>query len=107
MSITQCKLFSMAQWLRTAGGDLLRRAFELGDVEAGFRLDFASSFARALNHYDGAQPRPIVALLKPGDIVEDGVVARRADGPDCFALNYWPEGVALKRELRYTSLLFK
>ena len=69
-------------------GDLLRRVFERGDVEAGFRLDFASSFARALNHYDGAQPRPIVAFLKPGDIVEDGIVAcfdlmSRAFSPDC------------------------
>jgi len=43
------------------------------DVEACLGLDLVGHFARALDHDDGFQSRPIVAFLQPCHIMEHGV----------------------------------
>jgi hypothetical protein len=51
----------------------MRQQYQRGDVEARLLLDLAVDFARALDHDDALQARPIVALLQPCDIVDCGV----------------------------------
>lgn len=85
MSITQWMLFSIAQWLRITGP---RRAATItSDVEIkpGFLLDFSPYFPRALDHRDGLQARPVMLLLQPFDIVDDGGFARL--NPTLVAVN--------------------
>ena len=43
-----------------------------GDVEARLGLRLAIGFAFALDHDDRLQARPLVAVLQPADVVEDG-----------------------------------
>ena len=73
MSITQCRLFSTAQWLRMTGPSWLASHTRGGDVEARLPLDLVADFARALDHDDAFQSRPIVAFLQPSDIMDRGV----------------------------------
>ena len=70
--MTQCRLFSTAQWLRDDGAEVRRPEPQGCDVEAGFLFDFAIDFATAFDHDDAIQSRPVVALLEPGDIVNHG-----------------------------------
>src|SRR5215468_7914419 len=44
-----------------------------GNVEARLALDFLADLARALNHDDAFQSGPIVAFLKPGQVIDDSV----------------------------------
>ena len=47
-----------------------------GDVDAGLGpAGPAAQFAAALEHDDGVQPGPVVALAEPGRVVEDGDLA--------------------------------
>ena len=55
------------------GADQVCRQRQGGDVKAGLLLDFVPNFTRALDHDDALQPRPVVALLQPGDIVDHGI----------------------------------
>ena len=50
----------------------VRRQHQRGDVEACLPLDLSADLARAFDHDDGLQARPVVAFLQPGDIVDDG-----------------------------------
>ncbi len=45
-----------------------------GDVKARLRLDFVSGFARAFDHDDALQPRPIMTFLQPANVMRDGIV---------------------------------
>ena len=45
------------------------------DVEPGFALDLASCLAFAFDHDDGFEAGPVMALLEPGDIMDDGGLA--------------------------------
>ena len=72
MSITQCRLFSIAQWLRMTGPSWSASQRERGDVEAGLAFDPVGDLACALDHDDALQPRPLVALLEPPDVVDRG-----------------------------------
>jgi hypothetical protein len=69
MSMTQCKEFSMAQWAQIIGPTGGGQQHQRGDVEA--RLVGGASF-RPRN---GAQARPLMVLLQPGDIVDHGVAS--------------------------------
>ena len=73
MSMIQCML-STAQWLRTTGPNCAVRSSrgqeQQGcDVEARLELGFFPAFARAFDHDDGFQARPVMTFLEPGDIV--------------------------------------
>src|SRR5882724_13081074 len=78
MSITQCRLFSMAQWLRMIGPRKTCQQDQGGDVETCLPLDLVGprawpgGFAEALDDDDAFQAGPIVAVLQPGDVVNDG-----------------------------------
>ena len=58
------------------GAELAGEPGERGDEEAGLALDPAFDFARALDHDDALQPRPVVALFEPIHIVDRGVGPR-------------------------------
>ena len=51
----------------------VRRPCQGRDVKACLSLDLIGQFARALDHDDGFQSGPIVALLQPGYVMEHGV----------------------------------
>ena len=72
MSMTQCRLFSIAQWLRTTGPRSCRQQHQRCDIKACLLLDFSADLAAALDHDDGFQARPVVAFLEPLDVVDDG-----------------------------------
>jgi len=62
MSMTQCRLFSIAQWLRTRPEEMFQN-HERGDVIVCPLLDFSADLARAFDHDDGLQAGPTVGLL--------------------------------------------
>src|SRR3954452_17513559 len=70
MSMTQCRLFSTAQWLRTITARLLAGSPQRSDEEPRIPFDRATDLADAVA--DAVQAGPVVALLQPGDIVQDG-----------------------------------
>ncbi len=73
MSMTQCRLFSMAQWLRMTA-HLAGQPRQRGDVEAGFAARFCRRISRVLSTMTTLRKSgPIVAFLQPGDIVDDGI----------------------------------
>src|SRR5450830_433678 len=50
-----------------------RQQHQGGDVKARLALDLIPDFARALDHDDAAQSRPIVAFHKPSHIMDCGI----------------------------------
>ena len=62
---------------------------ERGDVEARLGFDLAIGFPFALDHDDRLQARPLVVVLQPADVVEDG------DRPGLdAAVGAWQAGVS-------------
>ena len=55
------------------GSELACQPRQRGDVEARLPLDFVGDFARAIDHDNALQSRPIVALLEPRHIMDRGV----------------------------------
>ena len=66
----QCRLFSIAQWLRTTGPNWLAINTKDRDVKARLPLDLLADFTLALDHDDASQSRPFVAFLKPSYIMD-------------------------------------
>src|SRR5260370_9599931 len=52
------------------GAKLVSQPCQRSNVKPGFAFDFIADFARALAHDNAVEAGPIVAFLKPIDVVE-------------------------------------